>query len=51
MGNKTIAKIVELSAARERKRIIRIIESGKWVGESLEEDIAELKALIKGEIK
>ena len=35
----------------EQERIINIILSGKWVGESLEEDIAELKALIKGENK
>ena len=43
--------VANASAELTQDRIIRIIESGKWVGESLEEDIAELKALIKGENK
>lgn len=40
---------VKMGSAQERKILIKIIESGKWVGETLEEDIANLKAMMRGE--
>lgn len=36
---------------RERERIIKLIYEGQWVSESLEQDVPNLIALIKGEQK
>lgn len=33
----------------EQERIVKIVESTRWVGETLEEDVANLKTLIEGE--
>jgi len=49
MSNKTMDKVAEMAAKRERDRILAIIQAGEWSGESLAEDIANLEALIKGE--
>lgn len=43
----TTMSAVELGERKEQERIVKIVESKQWVGETLEEDVANLVASIR----
>lgn len=47
--HKTSMDCIDKGQSMERERIIKLIYAGQWVGESLEQDVTNLVALIKGE--
>jgi NaMN:DMB phosphoribosyltransferase len=47
--HKTSMDCIDKGQSMERERIIKLIYSGQWVGESLEQDVTNLVALIKGQ--
>lgn len=51
MSKPDIAAIIAAAKKSEQDRIVNLIKTVQWSGDSLAEDITNLEALIKGENK